>query len=136
LLLLFLREGGMSVSRLLLSGLLIASGIILGAFTLRAMVAPEWKVQASAVVRPYAKPKPADTHQESDRAAAADVPDNWAARLVKAPDPKPAPPTDAKAAEAKKKLAEKQKPKQEGEEEEEESQTVLSWLQSLLNDSP
>ena len=37
----------MSVAKLLLSGLLVASGLILGAFTLHAAFAPEWEVRAS-----------------------------------------------------------------------------------------
>jgi len=117
----------MSVAKLLLSGFLVAGGLILGAFTLHATFAPEWEVQASAAFRPAVVPQPADASQEPDRVAVADLPDNWAPRLIKAPDPKPPAATDPKAAEARKKLAEKKKkPKQE------EQQTVFSWLAGLL----
>jgi|RhiMetdeSRZDD1v2_1073273.scaffolds.fasta_scaffold186533_3 hypothetical protein len=122
----------MSVAKLLLSGLLVASGLILGAFTLHATFAPEWEVQASATARSYARPPSAQASQEPDRVTGADVPDNWAPRLIKAPDPKPPAAPDAKAADAKKKLAEKnEKKKQKAKQEE--PQTVFSWLSGLLN---
>jgi hypothetical protein len=113
----------MSVARLLLSGLLVASGLILGAFTLHAILAPEWEVQATAAVR--------SQRAEVPRVVAADVPDNWAPRLVKVPDPKPPAATDPKTAEAKKKLAEKNEKKKKAKQDE--PQTVFSWLTGLLN---
>jgi hypothetical protein len=119
----------MSVTKLLLSGFLVASGLILGAFTLHAAFAPKWEVQASAVSRPYSRPQPVELPPEADRVVARDVPDNWAPRLIKAPDPRPAAVVDPKAADAKKKLAEKKKKK-------EEPQTVFSWLGSLFNKTP
>jgi hypothetical protein len=139
LLLLFLpkREGGMSVAKLLLSGLLVASGLILGAFTLHAWLAPEWEVQASAAVGRYGKPQAVDALPEPDRAAAGDVPDNWAPRLTKTdpkPDSKPAAASDeaakAKKRPAEKKPAEKQQQKADKAKDE---QTLLSWLSGLIS---
>jgi hypothetical protein len=124
------REGGMSVTKLLFSGFLVASGLILGAFTLHGAFAPEWEVQASAPSRSYGRPQPVEPLPEPDRGVVADVPDNWAPRLIKAPDHRPPAALDPKAAEAKKKLAEKKKKKQE------EPQTVFSWLAGLLNKTP
>ena len=57
----------MSVTKLLFSGLLVASGLILGAFTLHGAFAPEWEVQASASAA-YGVPQPAEPLQEPDRA--------------------------------------------------------------------
>jgi hypothetical protein len=122
----------MSVTKLLLSGLLVASGLILGAFTLHARFAPEWEVQASAA-GPYSKPQPVDVLLEPDRMAASDVPDNWAARLIKA-DPRPPAAADAEAAKAKRKLAEKKQAEKrpKADKTKEEEQTVFSWLAGLL----
>lgn len=125
----------MSVAKLLLSGVLVASGIILGAFTLHAAFAPAWDVQAFAAVRREARPQPAaEVFQERDRIIAADVPDNWAPRLIKTPDPKPPVTTDADK--AKKKLAEKnEKNDKKKRAKQEDPQTVFSWLAGLLNKS-
>jgi hypothetical protein len=124
-------EGGMSVAKLLLSGLLVASGLIVGAFTLHARFAPEWEVQASAAARIYGKARSVGA-RAPDRLTASDVPDNWEPRLIRA-EPSPPAATDeaakAKKKQTEKKLAEKRqkpdKPKQE-------EQTGFSWLTSLL----
>jgi hypothetical protein len=125
----------MSVAKLLLSGVLVASGLILGAFTLHAAFAPAWDVQASAAARRDARPQPpAEVFQEADRIAATDVPDNWAPRLIKTPDPKLPVMTDADK--AKKKPAEKNdKNDKKKKAKQEEPQTVFSWLAGLLNKS-
>ena len=122
----------MSVAKLLLSGLLVASGLILGAFTLHARFASGWDVQASAA-RPYGKPRPIDALREPDRAAAGDVPDNWAPRLTKT-DPKAATASD-EAAKAKKRLADKKlaEKRQKPDKSPQEEQTVFSWLSGLLS---
>ena len=120
----------MSVAKLLLSGLLVASGLILGAFTLHARFAPGWDVQASAA-RPYGKPRPTDALPEPDRGAAGGVPDNWAPRLTKT-DPKAA---SDEAAKAKKRLADKKlaEKRQKPDKSQQEEQTVFSWLSGLLS---
>ena len=126
----------MSVAKLLLSGLLVASGLILGAFTLHAWLAPEWEVQASGAARPYGKTQPVDALAEPDRVAAGDVPDNWAPRLTKT-DPKSAAALD-EAAKAKKRLADKKlaEKRQKTDKGKQEEQTVFSWLSGLLSKSP
>jgi hypothetical protein len=127
------REGGMSVTKLLLSGLMVASGLILGAFTLHARFAPEWEVQASAAGRPDGRPLSADVPQMPDRTTASDVPDNWAPRLIKS-DPRPPAVSDVEAAKAKKKLADKKpaEKRQKPDTAKPEQQTVFSWLTGLL----
>jgi len=136
LLLLLAEGGGMSVAKLLLSGLLVSSGLILGAFTLHARFGPEWEVQASAATRPYGKIQPADALTEPDRVAAGDVPDNWAPRLTKT-DAKAAAAVD-EAAKAKKRLADKKlaEKRQKADKAKPEEQTVLTWLTGLLSKAP
>jgi len=119
----------MSVAKLLLSGFLVASGLILGAFTLHARFAPRWEVQAYAAARPYGKPQSVDVFQQPDRIAASVVPDKWTPRLIKS-DPKPLPVADAEAAKAKKKLADKKlaEKRQTPEKAKQEYPTLFSWL--------
>ncbi|HEY7550599.1 MAG TPA: hypothetical protein VH913_13925 [Hyphomicrobiaceae bacterium] len=121
----------MSVARLLFSGLLVASGLILGAFTLHNRFAPTWEVQATG-------PRERDGElfaavQAGDRPrAAASAFGDWTPQLVRA---KPEAETDVGSA-AKvtkrlgKKLAEK-RPKKE-KDNPEEPQTVFPWLWNLL----
>jgi hypothetical protein len=40
-----LREGGMSVAKLFLSGIMVASGLVLGAFTLQGYFDPRWQLR-------------------------------------------------------------------------------------------
>ena len=121
----------MSVAKLLLSGLLVASGLILGAFTLHARFAPEWEVQAFPAP---GYPPSIDALAGHDRAPEGLVPNNWAPRLIRS-DPKPPAVSDVEAVKAKKRLADKKlaekrhKPDQPKQEE----QTVFSWLAGLLN---
>lgn len=124
----------MSVAKLLLSGLLVASGLILGAFTLHARFAPEWEVQASAVTGRDGRPLQVHAHPEQVPGAMDEVPNNWAPRLVKT-DPKPSAAAETEAAKAKKRLADKKqaekRPKPEKTKQEE--QTMFSWLTGLLS---
>jgi hypothetical protein len=119
----------MSVAKLLLSGFLVASGLIVGAFTLHARIAPRWEVHAYAAARPYGKPQSVDVLQEPDWIAASVVPDNWTPRLIKS-DPKPSPVADAETAKAKKKLADKKlaEKRQTPEKVQQEYPTLFSWL--------
>jgi hypothetical protein len=123
----------MSVAKLLLSGLLVSSGLILGAFTLHARFGPEWEVQASSAARPYGKIQPVGALTEPDRVAAGDVPDNWAPRLTKT-DAKSAAAAD-EAAKAKKRLADKKlaEKRQKDDKAKPEEQTVFTWLSGLLS---
>lgn len=125
----------MSVARLLLSGLLVASGLILGAFTLHGHFAPQWEVHATVPAERETARPPSDLPEERDRAAPSDiVPDRWAPQLVKA-EPTTA---DAKARKRspEKKVAEKRPAqKKDSAKTEEEPQTVFSWLSSLLADN-
>jgi hypothetical protein len=121
------------VAKLLFSGLLVASGLILGAFTLHASLAPGREALAPAS-RASGKPQPVDISPEADRTTARGVPDNWAPRLIKArpkPEAKPPAAADAEAAKAKRKpAADKQ---QKAEQAKQEEQTVFSWLAGLLS---
>jgi hypothetical protein len=121
----------MSVAKLLLSGLLVASGLILGAFTLHAWFAPEWQVQALPAPR---TPQPIDALAGHDRVPAGVVPNNWAPRLIKS-DPKPPAVSDVEAVKAKKRLADKKlaEKRQKADQPKQEEQTVFSWLTGLLN---
>jgi hypothetical protein len=121
----------MSVAKLLLSGLLVASGLILGAFTLHAWFAPEWEVQAFPAPR---NPQPIEALAGHDRVPAGVVPNNWAPRLIKS-DPKPPAVSDVEAVKAKKRLADKKlaEKRQKTDQPKQEEQTVFSWLTGLLN---
>jgi hypothetical protein len=130
----------MSVAKLLLSGLLVASGLILGAFTLHGHFAPQWEVQATAPAARNKALSPADPIHEKSRGVPGGIaPDSWAPQLVKAEAPDPAAAdAEAKARKrlAEKKLAEKRlAQKKDKAEPEEEPQTVFSWLSSLLADN-
>jgi hypothetical protein len=117
-----LLEGraAMSVTRLLLSGLLVASGLILAAFTLHGAFDPHWPMHASGATGPALKP--------------------WSTNTVIKPDaaPQAAPAQDAKAtADAraaalarKKKLAEKRRAEKQLAEQkakEQPQQAALQW---------
>ena len=107
----------MSLARLFVSGLLVAGGLILGAFTLHGYLDPQWAqrqaLAASASARPK-EPRAANTFQGRSRfvasraepASASTRPSAATASpaIVKASDTRPV----AKAP-AKKKLAEKPK---------------------------
>jgi hypothetical protein len=120
----------MSVAKLLLSGLLVASGIIIGAFALHARFAPQWEVQASAGI--YGKAQPVDVVRVPHRATAREVPDNWEPRLIRS-EPKPPTAMDdaakAKKRQTEKKITEKQQTPDKAKQQEE---TVFSWLTGLL----
>ena len=125
----------MSVAKLLLSGLLVASGIILGAFTLHGYFAPRWEVQATAMTEDGV-PQTAGVFQEQSRPApGAIVPDRWTPKLMRAEPDAEAEAVKARKRQAEKKAAERRlaqkKPKEE-EEKEEEPQTVFPWLWNLL----
>ena len=93
----------MSLARLFVSGLLVAGGLILGAFTLHGYLDPQWAqrqaLAASAGERPK-EPRAAEPASASTRPSAATA----SPAIVKASDTRPV----AKAP-AKKKLAEKPK---------------------------
>jgi hypothetical protein len=121
----------MSVAKLLLSGLLVASGLILAAFTLHNQFAPKWEAQATGL---HARERELlATVQERDGAATADKAlGAWTLQLVRA---EPEATMDASAASTArkrpgKKLAEKRPKKEEAEQEE--PQAMLPWLWNLL----
>jgi hypothetical protein len=118
----------MSAAKLLLSGLLVASGLILAAFTLHGRFAPGWEAEATAAGEGVL----AVAVQERDSAGEG-ASDRWATQLVVA---EPAVAADARAAatdrkRVERKLAEKRLA-QKKDEAQEEPQTVFPWLWNLL----
>jgi hypothetical protein len=125
------EEGGMSLARLLLSGFLVASGLILGAFTLHNRFAPTWEVQATGPRERDGELSAAVQARDRPRAAESAFGD-WTPQLVRA---KPEVATDVRPAakvrkRLEKKLAEK-RPKTD-KDKPEEPQTVFPWLWNLL----
>jgi hypothetical protein len=125
------EEGGMSVARLLLSGFLVASGLILGAFTLHNRFAPTWEVQATGPRERDGELLAAGQARDRPRATESALGD-WTPRLLRAE-----PEAETKVGPAakvrkrlEKKLAEK-RPKNE-KDKPEEPQTVFPWLWNLL----
>jgi flagellar biosynthesis GTPase FlhF len=111
-----LREGGMSVAKLFLSGILVASGLVLGAFTLHGYFDPRWHLRQTEAAETRARVSGAwttSTHVAAGHAVAREVA-TAQPRAEKtgfrpdaaAPNPEAA---EAKAAEvkARKRLAEK-----------------------------
>src|SRR5262249_38222397 len=98
-----LREGRMSVAKLLPSRLLSSSGLILAAFTLHGGCAAQWQVQAT-VPAEYGREPPLAVVQER-RAAGETAPDSWTAQLVRTENAPGGP--ESGVAKAKKRLLEK-----------------------------
>jgi hypothetical protein len=129
----------MSVAKLLLSGLLVSSGLILAAFTLHRHFASEWEVQATVPTDSEREPRPAVLQERRSGADDGTVSDNWAPQLIRADDPPSA--ADAEAAKARKrllqkKLAEKRQAQKKDKDKAEEPQTVFPWLLSLFKTAP
>ena len=116
----------MSLAKLLLSGFLVAGGLILGAFTLHGYFDPQWlqrQAQATKPREPAQEPKSINAFQSRSRfvTTPATAQDTAAQpQVVKAsarPDAKSAEAADAKAAAARaaarRKLAEKKKAEKE-----------------------
>jgi hypothetical protein len=121
----------MSVARLLLSGFLVASGLILGAFTLHNQFAPKWEVQATGPRERDGELLAAAQGRDRPRAAESALGD-WTPQLVRA-----APEAETEvgpAAKARKRLEKKaadKRPKKE-EDKPEEPQALFPWLWNLL----
>jgi hypothetical protein len=126
----------MSVAKLLLSGFLVAGGLILGAFTLHRHFAPQGEAQTIALLEADIAPRAADAVRgEPPRPAAGVIaPDKWTARLVRAESEADAAAKAQKRQAAEKKAAEKRQAQKKAKEEEE-PQTVLPWLWNLIANS-
>jgi hypothetical protein len=121
----------MSVARLLLSGILVASGLILGAFTLHNQFAPKWEAQATGPRERDGEPLAAVQRRDRPRAAEGALGD-WTPQLVRAA---PEAESDAgPAAKVRKRLAKKvaDKRPQKEEDKPEEPQALFPWLWNLL----
>jgi hypothetical protein len=126
----------MSVAKLLVSGLLVASGLTLGALTLQRQFAPQWEAQAVGLAESDPTPRPAaDAPREPSRPAPGVIaPDRWTPRLVRAESEADAEAKARKRQAAEKKAADKRLA-QKKTKEEEEPQTVLPWLWNLISNS-
>jgi hypothetical protein len=121
----------MSVARLLLSGFLVASGVILGAFTLHNQFAPKWEVQATGPRERDGELLAAARERDHPRAAQSALGD-WTPQLMRAePEAETyvGPATKVRKR-PEKKLADK-RPKQE-KDKPEEPQALFPWLWNLL----
>jgi hypothetical protein len=124
----------MSVAKLLLSGFLVAGGLILGAFTLQRHFAPEGETRTIALIEAGIAPRAADTVREPSRPAPGVIaPDKWTARLVRAESEADAAAKAQKRQAAEKKAAEKRQAQKKAKEEE--PQTVFPWLWNLIANS-
>jgi hypothetical protein len=136
--------GGMSVAKLLLSGLLVASGLILGAFTLHGYFDPQWLERQAAAAgqrMPASEAKWVTSVQDRSRVmsvvakgAEATQPAKTAPKADAKSDAKPPSQADADAEKAKrrlaaKKLAEKRKTEeaQKAEKAKESQQATFQW---------
>jgi hypothetical protein len=125
----------MSVAKLLLSGLLVSSGLILGAFTLHGHFASQWEVQATVPSDSQGEPQVAALLEPGSVAASDTVSDNWTPKLVRADDPPTAAEVEARKARKRlleKKLAEKRQAQKKDQAKPEEPQTLFPWLLSLF----
>ena len=127
----------MSVARLLLSGLLVSTGLILGAFTLRGHFASQWEVQATGPSEAEREAQLAALQERSRPPPPEPAPDSWSAQLVRTEAaPAAADPEAAKARRRliEKKLAEKRlaQKKEQEKAKPEEPQTVFPWLWNLI----